>query len=73
MHIEERWPCAACHNKRTVRFGTDIEYCFNCGHKWPRLSARSVFSEAELRRLTIYRRAVRGGFYTDDLPAVAAV
>jgi hypothetical protein len=67
MRIEERWPCAACQNKRTVRFGDNREHCFNCGSQWPRVPTRLVFSEAELRRLVVYRRAIRAGFYTDEL------
>jgi hypothetical protein len=65
MRIEERWPCPACQNKRTVRLGENLEHCFNCRAQWTRV--RVVFSDAELCRLAVYRRAVRTGFYTDEL------
>jgi ribosomal protein L37AE/L43A len=70
FRIEERWPCPACQNKRTIRWGADVEHCFNCRHQWPRLKTKPVviFSDAELRRLYAYRRAVRAGLYTDALP-----
>jgi hypothetical protein len=71
MRIEERRPCAACHNKRTVRWGNNVDYCFNCAHRRPRGTVQYPFSPAELRRLAIYRRAVQAGFYTDALPIEA--
>jgi hypothetical protein len=67
MRIEVRWPCAACQNKRTVRLGDNVEHCFNCGSQWPRVRVRLAFSDSELRRLAVYRRAVRAGFYMDEL------
>jgi hypothetical protein len=69
FRIEERWPCAACHNKRTIRWGTDVEHCFNCRSQWPRLKPKptAIFSEAEMQRLVGYRGAVRAGVYTDEL------
>jgi hypothetical protein len=72
MHIDERWPCARCQNKRTVHLGPAAQVCFNCGYTSPSLRhplnpPRDLFSDAEVLRLMIYRRAVRAGFYTDQL------
>ena len=78
MTIEDRWPCAFCTNRRTVRWGGNTQYCFNCRRRWhsssrgqdrgPSDLERTVlFSNAELIRLGVYRDAVRAGFYTDYL------
>ena len=75
FRIEERWPCAACHNKRTIRWGTDVEHCFNCRSQWPRLKPKptAIFSDAEMQRLVAYRGAVRAGVYTDELPGARRI
>jgi hypothetical protein len=69
FRIEAHWPCAACHNKRTIRWGAYVEHCFNCQYQWPRLKPRPtvIFSDTEVLRLIAYRGAVRAGVYTDAL------
>jgi hypothetical protein len=77
MIIEERWPCPACGNRRTIQCGRQTNYCFNCGSlNGVRVRARSVWptrptlwTDAEIARLTIYRAAVRAGLYTDAVDA----
>ena len=78
MFIDQRWPCAACHNKRTIRWGEEVVHCFNCRYQWPRLKPKrepplaEIFSAAELRRLIAYRGAVRAGLFTDELRIMPA-
>ena len=75
--IEERWPCPACGNRRTIQCGRQTNYCFNCGSlNGIRVRRRSgwqarptPWTDAEIARLTIYRAAVRAGLYTDAVDA----
>ena len=57
--------CPRCRIRRTVRVGmSDQALCFNCRHRWDTRLA-TPFSRAELARLSVYRRAVQVGFYSD--------
>jgi hypothetical protein len=77
--IEEQ-SCPRCANRRTVRVADGSSFCFNCRLQWSvqdaaggpaaRGAAASgrqpePFGLAEQARLTIYRAAVRAGFYSD--------
>jgi len=73
--IEERWPCPACGNRRTLRWADQRYYCFNCKHQWraqrrhrPLEGVQTVFTPSEMMRLIAYRAAVKAGFFTDELP-----
>jgi ribosomal protein L37AE/L43A len=83
MQIEQRWPCPQCGNRRTLQWAKARYHCFNCKHQWHghrhvqqrrvEIDLNAVFTPAEMARLEVYRRAVRSGFYSDELPiAVAA-
>jgi len=71
--------CPRCGIRRTVRLtGSVWLFCFNCRLQWnsriaittresepcPVLTAYP-FSSAELKRLTVYRRAVRAGLFSE--------
>jgi ribosomal protein L37AE/L43A len=72
--------CPNCGIERTVRVGASgISICMNCRARW-RSAAASItpttdavdesepaygFTQAEMERLKIYRRAVAAGFYAD--------
>jgi hypothetical protein len=77
--IEEQ-SCPRCANRRTVRVADGSSFCFNCRLQWPAHDAAGgdarrgmaalgpqpgSFGLAEQARLTIYRAAVRAGFYSD--------
>ena len=73
--IQER-VCQRCAIRRTARLTHGASFCFNCGFQWPSgaaplthdaevPSARFWFTPDELARLSVYRSAVRNGFYTD--------
>jgi hypothetical protein len=57
--------------RRTVQYGQWGSICFNCRLRWrgdvpvQLVVVAPAFGAAELRRLEIYRAAVRAGFYTD--------
>lgn len=81
MQVEERWPCPRCGNRRTLNWARGRYHCFNCRHQWhasssarlvepDALDAAAVFTPEELARLSIYRAAVRAGFYTDSVFAL---
>ena len=77
MQVDERWPCPRCGNRRTLTWARGRYHCFNCKHQWTLAAGRSVaaahvFTSDQLARLTIYREAVRAGFYTDELAPDAA-
>jgi hypothetical protein len=56
-------PCPRCANRRTVRIGTSTHLvCFNCRGQW---TNDYTFTQAEVKRLTDYREAVRVGFFND--------
>jgi len=71
--------CPRCGIRRTVRLpGSPWSLCFNCKLQWNSSIAATTgesqpgpvstpypFSPAELKRLTVYRRAVLAGFYSD--------
>ncbi len=72
--------CPNCGIQRTVRIGySGISVCMNCRARWGSSSATTPsaststpevepaygFTQAELKRLAIYRRAVAAGFYAD--------
>jgi hypothetical protein len=70
--IQER-PCPRCAIRRTVRLAGS-SFCHNCHLHWygasgaaclPRAKPADTFSAQETARLTIYRAAVRAGFYND--------
>ena len=76
--IQER-DCPRCGIRRTVRLpGSVWSLCFNCKLQWnsrimitnreskpvPVLTAYP-FSPVELKRLVVYRRAVRAAFFCD--------
>lgn len=71
-------PCPRCANPRTVQIAS-ASFCFNCrlywGSPWgkvsdatvePRLEPPYPFTAAETARLTMYRAAIRAGFYSDQ-------
>jgi hypothetical protein len=73
--IQER-PCPRCAIRRTARLAYGTSFCFNCRLQWPTRGAPllhsvevpsqlHVFAADELARLSVYRAAVRNGFYTD--------
>jgi hypothetical protein len=72
--------CPNCGIQRTVRMGySGIAICMNCRARWrwasdgrtPPTATQDEsepaygFTQAELERLEIYRRAVAAGFYAD--------
>jgi hypothetical protein len=68
--------CPRCAQPRTVRVGLSSTFvCFNCRQLWSGLQPESVaeaaapfdypFTGTEVRRLHVYRAAVRAAFYTD--------
>jgi hypothetical protein len=75
--IQDR-ACPRCAIRRRVRLGDGAIFCFNCrleapahaggddrasrGLAWP---IPEPLEPAELSRLTMYRAAVRAGFYSD--------
>jgi hypothetical protein len=76
--IQER-DCPRCGIRRTVRQPWSVwSFCFNCKLQWSSSIAATAreseacpvstaypFSPTELTRLTVYRRAVRAGFFSD--------
>jgi hypothetical protein len=74
--IIQEQACPRCAIRRTARLGYGASLCFNCHFQWPTDAARLpnttelpsplfVFASDELARLSVYRTAVRDGFYTD--------
>lgn len=74
----QQHPCPRCAIRRTVRIGR-VSFCFNCRLRWgsrwaevfdtsaePRVQLPYTFTAAETARLTIYRNAIRAGFYSDQ-------
>ena len=71
--------CPRCGIRRTVRLPESVwSLCFNCKLQWNSrmpittgqakpcpVSTACPFSPAELTRLTVYRRAVQAGFFSD--------
>ena len=69
--------CPRCAIRRTARLAYGASFCFNCRFQWPTHAAPLpyttaevpsplfVFAPDELARLSVYRTAVRDGFYTD--------
>jgi hypothetical protein len=66
-------PCPRCAIRRTVRLAGS-SFCHNCHLQWcgalgaaflPRMKPAYSFAAQETVRLTIYRAAVRAGFYND--------
>jgi ribosomal protein L37AE/L43A len=59
-------PCPRCHIRRTVRLH-GLNHCFNCQYQWAQrvYTPSFPFTQRELERLNIYRRAVRAGIYSD--------
>ena len=67
----------ACPSGRaqSLNMGAGGNFCFNCRHSWrqpdPSITAAGPhtdaypFTEAEMQRLAIYKRAVAAGFFTD--------
>jgi hypothetical protein len=71
--IQER-PCPRCNIRRTASIA-NASFCFNCRLQWgkalgasePRPEPPYTFTAAETARLTIYRAAIRAGFYSDQV------
>jgi len=74
--IIQEQACPRCAIQRTARLTCGASFCFNCRLQWPTNAAPSphtverpsplfVFAPEELARLSVYRTAVRHGFYTD--------
>ena len=71
--ILQQSACPRCSILRTVRIGhTGMSLCMNCHTRWGAGSSpevilcyedRYAFTQAELDRLEIYRRAVAAGLY----------
>ena len=73
MHIEERWRCPGCGNRRRLVWNKHTYYCFNCQNKtgltdWQPAS----FTAPELTRLAAYKGAVKAGVYSDAGICLAA-
>jgi hypothetical protein len=74
--IIQEQACPQCAIRRTARLAYGTSFCFNCRLQWPSQGAPlnyavgvpsqlHVFAADELARLSVYRDAVRSGFYTD--------
>ena len=67
--------CPSCGRLLTLNMGSSGNFCLKCRYRWRIRDAAptdvvdgrvdSAFTDAELRRLAIYRRAVAAGFFTD--------
>jgi hypothetical protein len=79
--IQER-PCPRCAIRRTARLAYGTSFCFNCRLQWPThdaplldavevLAPLHAFAADELARLSVYRAAVRNGFYTDGATLIS--
>lgn len=68
MHIEERWRCPGCGNRRRLVWDTHTYHCFNCQNKTSDWQPAS-FTARELARLAAYRGAVQAGVYSDEMRA----
>jgi len=55
--------CPSCGRVQSLNMGAGGNFCLNCRHHWR--EARPLFTEAELQRLVVYRRAIAAGFFTD--------
>ena len=73
MHIEERWRCPGCGNRRRLVWNKHTYYCFNCQNK-TRLTdwQPASFTAPELTRLAAYKGAVKAGVYSDAGVCLAA-
>ncbi len=70
--------CPSCGRALTLNMGSGGNFCLKCRYHWhvpdvsPVVSIEaqttqldSTFTDAEQRRLKVYRRAVAAGFFTD--------
>jgi len=64
--------CPSCGRLQSLNMGSGGHFCLNCRYRWresaalePTASTTTSFTKPELERLTIYRRAVAAGFFTD--------
>jgi len=66
--------CPSCGRLLTLNMGSGGNFCLKCRYHWrlPHAASAedgppgdSVFTDAELRRLVMYRQAVAAGFFTD--------
>jgi ribosomal protein L37AE/L43A len=67
--------CPSCGRAQTVYVGAVVNLCLKCRFHWslpdalsPELAANATltdFSQAELQRLDVFRRAVAAGYYSD--------
>jgi hypothetical protein len=62
--------CPSCGRIQSLNMGAGGHFCLNCRQQWretaaPEPDTSTSFTDAELERLAIYRRAVAAGFFTD--------